>query len=89
MQVAFERIHRKTEPIGPGNRDGIQEVFEVIKVPAEYPVRLGNRTYRSGGCDGCFSKTDAYGWVRTRTYWVSCVSPNLFKPFLQKRSSLY
>ena len=26
---------------------GIQEVFEVFKVSASYPVRLGNRTYRT------------------------------------------
>ena len=39
----------KTAPTGLGNRDGIQKVFEVVKVSAEYPVRLGNRTYRTWG----------------------------------------
>ena len=43
------RFGWETEPTGPGNRDGIQEVFEVFKVFASYPVRLGNRTYRAGG----------------------------------------
>ncbi|MDE0400465.1 MAG: hypothetical protein OXL96_21935 [Candidatus Poribacteria bacterium] len=26
---------------------GIQEGFEVVKISASYPVRLGNRTYRT------------------------------------------
>ena len=33
---------------------GIQEGFEVLKVFAWYPVRLGNRTYRVGGEGGYF-----------------------------------
>ena len=34
---------RSTQPTGT------QEVFEVFKVSAQYPVRLGNRTYRAWG----------------------------------------
>ena len=33
---------------------GIQEGFEVFKVSASYPVRLGNRTYRTWGLQGLF-----------------------------------
>ena len=32
-----------------GDRDGVQEGFGGFTVSAEYPVRLGNRTYRTWG----------------------------------------
>ena len=88
MQIAFERIRRKTAPTGSGNRDGIQEVFEVIKVPAEYLVRLGNRTYRPRGRDGYFPKIDTYGSVR-KPHLPRTESVSLFLGFTIKSENKF
>ena len=48
---------------------GIQEVFEVIKVSASYPVRLGNRTYRTWVLGRLFFlKLTLMVWFPNRTY---------------------
>ena len=60
----------QTEPTGLGGRDGIQEVFEVIKVSAEYPVRLQTEPTGLGGRDGIqeglklsrFPRSIRFGW---------------------------
>jgi len=48
-----EETRRSTQANKPY---GTEEVFEVIKVAAEDPVRLGNRTYQPGGATVIFFK---------------------------------
>jgi len=55
---------RNTGSAKEETENGLQEVFEVITVAASYPVRLGNRTYRTWGTETVVvSKIDTYGAV--------------------------
>ena len=64
MQVAFGRIRCKTEPTGPGSRDGIQEVLKLSRFPRS--IRFGWETEPTGlgVATVIFSKIDTYGAVR-------------------------